>query len=65
MAEKIIFRYVAERNPQRAFLPGVPLRDLTAADVAELPAWLLPGVAAAPFYVAADNAEFAEEVENG
>ena len=52
MAEQIVFRYVAERNPYGWYLPGVPLRDLTAADVAETPVWLRPSIAAQPFYVA-------------
>lgn len=52
MAEQIVFRYVAEQNPHGGYLPGVPLRDLTAADVAETPAWLRPSIAAQPFYVA-------------
>ena len=54
MSETIVFRYVAEQNPLGAYLPGVPLRDLTAADVAEVPEWLRPSMAAQPFYVAVE-----------
>lgn len=52
MSETIVYRYVAEQNPLGAYLPGVPLRDLTAADVAEVPEWLRTSLAAQPFYVA-------------
>jgi hypothetical protein len=55
--DEIAFRYVAEQNPQGAFLPGVPLRDLTVADVAAAPAWLRPSIAAQPFYQAVEPAK--------
>jgi hypothetical protein len=48
--EEIIYCYVAEVNPQGAYLPGVPLRDLTQADVDGMPAWLRPSLAACGFY---------------
>lgn len=54
--DEIVFRYVAEVNPQGAALPGVPLRDLTAADVAAVPAWLRPSIAAQAFYQAVESA---------
>ena len=38
--DEIAFRYVAEQNPHGGYLPGVPLRDLTVADVAAAPVWL-------------------------
>lgn len=52
--DEVAFRYVAEANPLGGYLPGVPLRDLTVAEVAELPAWLRPSIAAQPFYVAVE-----------
>lgn len=52
--DEIAFRYVAEQNPQGAYLPGVPLRDLTVAEVAETPEWLRPSIVAQPFYVAVE-----------
>lgn len=42
--------YDAGKNPDGAFLPGVPLRDLTDDELAALPPHLQAGVAAAPFY---------------
>lgn len=54
---EVVFRYVAEANPQGAFLPGVPLRDLTAADVAAVPWWLRPSVERCPFYERARERE--------
>jgi hypothetical protein len=50
MTDTIVYRYVAEQNPQGGYLAGVPLRDLTAADLADIPAWLHPSIAAQPFY---------------
>lgn len=46
-----IARYYDEtKNPDGAYFPGVPLRDLTADELAELPEWLQRSVDAAPFY---------------
>lgn len=50
MDSEIAYRYQPRRNPDGAALPGVPLRDLTAADVAALPAWLRDALATCPFY---------------
>lgn len=36
MADKIARHYDASKNPDNGYLPGVPLRDLTEADWAEL-----------------------------
>lgn len=44
------YTYDPAQNPDNAFLPGVPLRDLTDADLADLPKHLRAGVAACPFY---------------
>jgi hypothetical protein len=71
MAETVVYHYVAANNPHGGYLPGVPLRDLTAADLAALPAWLRPSVAAQPFYEAvavtakAKRPEGAEVVDHG
>ena len=42
--------YDASKNPEGACLDGVPLRDLTDDELAELPAWLRSSVEASPFY---------------
>lgn len=42
--------YDASKNPESAVLDGVPLRDLTEEEFAELPLWLQASVDAAPFY---------------
>jgi len=55
MDDEVVYRYVAERNPAGGQLPGVPLRDLTAADVASCPAWLRPSIAAQPYYEAVEG----------
>lgn len=53
MDEEIAYIYAEELNPDGAYLAGVPLRDLTAGDVAALPEWLRRSVAACHFYEAA------------
>lgn len=50
--DKIFRRYLPERNPTGAYLPGVPLRDLTRADYDALPDWLKVSVDRVPFYAA-------------
>ena len=53
-----MYTYYPDRNPELAGLPGVPLRDLTAEEVAALPEWLQASIAACPFYEAvADSSE--------
>jgi hypothetical protein len=47
----ILFEYVAEQNQEGAVLDGVPLRDLTAEDLADLPRHVVHSVVAMPFYV--------------
>ena len=42
--------YDASKNPDGGELPGVPLRDLTDDEFAELPAWLQANVDAMPMY---------------
>lgn len=42
--------YNPERNPGGAFLPGVPLRDLTAAEFASYPAYLQRSIDETGFY---------------
>lgn len=65
----VVYRYVAEQNPHGGYLPGVPLRDLTAADIAAAPVWLRSSIAAQPFYVAVEAAkpkrQPAQEKDNG
>lgn len=50
--QEVAYRYVAERNPEGGFLPGVPLRDLTRADLARMPSWLRESLTTCPFYEA-------------
>jgi hypothetical protein len=45
-----IIIYDASENHYGASLPGVPLRDLTAAEFAEYPRWLQRSVIALRFY---------------
>lgn len=42
--------YDASHNPDGGSLPGVPLRDLTEEEFAELPAWLQESIDANPMY---------------
>ncbi len=42
--------YDASKNPEGRCFDGVPLRDLTDAELAELPAWLRASVLASEFY---------------
>lgn len=42
--------YDESQNDLSASLPGVPLRDLTAAEFGELPRWLQRSVLALKFY---------------
>ena len=53
--DTVVYTYVAERNIDGAYLPGVPLRDLTQGDLDSLPQWILPSIAAAPYYVATET----------
>lgn len=46
----VVYRYVAERNPDRLTIPGVPLRDLTHEDLARLPMHLRAAVPLYDFY---------------
>lgn len=52
-SDTVVYTYDETRNPHGGYLPGVPLRDLTQADLDSLPGWILPSVAAAPYYVPA------------
>jgi hypothetical protein len=36
----VLYRYLAERNPDGAYIDGVPLADLTRADLERIPAHL-------------------------
>lgn len=42
--------YDASKNPEGRCFDGVPLRDLTDDELAELPAWLRASVEASEFY---------------
>jgi len=46
------YTYLPEQNPEQRYLDGVPLRDLTAADVEQLPEHLRAALDGCPFYVA-------------
>ncbi len=48
----IAFVYDPDKNPDNLFIEGVPLRTLTADDVAGYPDWLKATIAAAPWYTA-------------
>jgi hypothetical protein len=48
----VVLTYVAELNPEGLYFEGVPLRDLTDADLARQPAHIQAAVLAAPFYQA-------------
>ncbi|GAB4203612.1 MAG: hypothetical protein OHK0022_27950 [Roseiflexaceae bacterium] len=47
---EIVIRYHPKRNPDGAHLPGVPLRDLTRADLAQMPRWQVRSIIKQPFY---------------
>ncbi len=47
---EVVYRYVPESNPGGGSLPGLPLRDLTQADLEQVPGWLRPSIEACPFY---------------
>lgn len=47
------YRYDADKNPGGAYLPGVPLRDLTADEVATFSDLTRRSIAAQPFYTPA------------
>lgn len=42
--------YVESENPERASLPGVPLRDLTDEEFEAYPSWLQASIDALAFY---------------
>ena len=46
----VVYRYLAEQNAEGLCLDGVPLRDLTRADMLDLPKHLAAAVAHCPFY---------------
>lgn len=50
MSDTIARYYDERKNPDGAFLPGVPLADLTEEQFDALPKWLQLSVDASPFY---------------
>lgn len=42
--------YLPKHNPERRYLEGVPLRDITEAEFARYPEWLRASIDALPFY---------------
>jgi hypothetical protein len=48
--DTIIVRYLAEHNPGGAWFPGVPLRDLTQEEWANVPGWLKASCIASGMY---------------
>jgi hypothetical protein len=52
---RVVYTYDPARNPDGGYLPGVPLRDLTAADLADLPAHLIKSLPTLPGYSAVDG----------
>lgn len=55
--DTIAYRYSADANPDAAFIPGVPLRDLTVADFQSLTEYQRAGVRDCRFYVAETGAD--------
>ena len=47
---KILFVYDPKKNPEGAFIDGVPMRDVTAAEFERLPLHVQASVRACPFY---------------
>jgi hypothetical protein len=60
-AEKIVRYYRHDRNAEGRFFPGVPLRDLTQADLDALPEHVRASVEASDLYVTRPAPEPAEE----
>lgn len=50
MSETIARYYDATKNPDQAFFPGIPLRDLTQAEWDALDTRMQESVDASPFY---------------
>lgn len=50
MSDQVARYYDPSKNPDGAFLPGVPLADLTEAQFDALPAWLQLSIDASPMY---------------
>lgn len=59
MSDTTVYTYDAGANPDISYIPGVPLRDLTASDLESFPPWLRASVAACPFYRKAERAKVA------
>lgn len=59
--DEIVFEYQARRNQAGAFLPGVPLRDLTRADWRSIPKHLQRAVEASNLYERPEQAAEATE----
>lgn len=49
----IAYSYLSDRNPEGHYIAGIPLRDLTVADLAALTPHQVAGLATCPFYEAA------------
>ena len=54
MSDSITVRYLPDKNPETHHIPGIPLRDLTAAEFAALPPWLQESVRVCAFYAVED-----------
>lgn len=50
MSNKIVFKYIPEKNPTNAFILGVPLDDLTEKKFETLPDRKKQSVLNQPFY---------------
>jgi hypothetical protein len=50
MSDRIARYYDSEKNPEGGQLPGVPLRDLTAAEFEAFPEWLQNSIDALDCY---------------
>lgn len=54
-SDDVVFFYDASANPTDGYYAGVPLRDLTRADLADMPDWLRKSIEASPFYRKAER----------
>lgn len=61
---EVAYYYLSDKNPNGAFLPGVPLCDLHTAQVEQYPKWIQKSIKASPMYKAA-NASDEDEGEGG
>lgn len=64
-ADRIALHYRRDLNAEGASIPGVPLRDLTQADLDDLPERLLAEVKASRLYTVRPAPKAADAAEEG